>query len=362
LKILHILTAPRAEGTPQLVLDWMTVSGHEQEVLFMNTQPDDLHKDFQATGSKLHFNLRKISGSPIKKGWIMTLAVRSVCRKAKPAVVISWNQGYSHWTLLGARLAGVRKLIAHGGNPPYYSSLRQILYNWYVAWPTVAMGAKMICCSQYILDEFRKVPVLPQRIFAAVPNCVQTLRFIKDNGTQQPPDNSMNVIMVATMESHKDHQTLLRAWGLVEKQNKTATLQLVGSGSLRESLEKFSKALALSRVEFLGSRNDIPELLWKSRLFVFSTTGQEGFGIVLIEALAAGLPVVATDVPACREVLQEGKYGTLVPAGDHLKLAEAIIGKLEKSIGDKERKAQVEYAKVFSPENMMEKYISVAEQ
>ena len=75
---------------------------------------------------------------------------------------------------------------------------------------------------------------------------------------------------------------------------------------------------------FWGPRSDVPELLGQMDVFAFSTTRDEGFGIALIEAMAAGLPVVASDVPACREVLDDGAAGILVPAGDPAPLAQAI--------------------------------------
>jgi glycosyltransferase involved in cell wall biosynthesis len=75
---------------------------------------------------------------------------------------------------------------------------------------------------------------------------------------------------------------------------------------------------------FWGRREDIPELLGRMDVYAFSTTRDEGFGIALIEAMAAGLPVVASDVPACREVLAEGEAGRLVPAGDPDALASAL--------------------------------------
>ena len=62
-------------------------------------------------------------------------------------------------------------------------------------------------------------------------------------------------------------------------------------------------------------RRDVPELVGQLDLFVFATTSDEGLGIALIEAMAVGVPVVASDVGACREVLDDGALGLLVPPG-----------------------------------------------
>jgi glycosyltransferase involved in cell wall biosynthesis len=69
-------------------------------------------------------------------------------------------------------------------------------------------------------------------------------------------------------------------------------------------------------VKFLGPRNDVPELLGQLDLFAFCTTRAEGFGIAVIEAMSAGVPVVASDVAACREVLSDGRDGVLVEANE----------------------------------------------
>ena len=94
-------------------------------------------------------------------------------------------------------------------------------------------------------------------------------------------------------------------------------LQLVGDGPRLGELQQLIDELDLTEVvHLLGRRDDVPELLGSADLFAFSTTAAEGFGIALVEAMAAGLPVIASDVPACREVLAEGAAGLLVPAGD----------------------------------------------
>ena len=131
----------------------------------------------------------------------------------------------------------------------------------------------------------------------------------------RPPGDARRVLMVARLDPIKDQATLLRAFAAAHQPG--WELQLVGEGPDRARLEALAAELGLdSNQVFLGRRSDIPELLGKADLFAFSTTHAEGFGIVLIEAMAAGLPILASDVPACREVLKEGIAGDLLPAGD----------------------------------------------
>ena len=121
----------------------------------------------------------------------------------------------------------------------------------------------------------------------------------------------------------KDQSTLLRAFAAARVPG--WQLQLVGEGPDRPRLEALARELGLNPLQvFLGRRSDIPELLGQADLFAFSTTTSEGFGIVLIEAMAAGLPVIASDVPACREVLFDGAAGELLPPGD----VDAWVGRL----------------------------------
>jgi glycosyltransferase involved in cell wall biosynthesis len=139
--------------------------------------------------------------------------------------------------------------------------------------------------------------------------------------------NVFTIGMVARLDPIKDHATLLRAFArLINAHPDTALeLRLVGEGPLREALEKQASVLGIiGRVRFLGNCSDVPEQLGALDLFVLSTTRDEGFGIVLIEALSAGLPVIASDVPACREVLQGGLLGKLVTPDDLVALSDAI--------------------------------------
>jgi glycosyltransferase involved in cell wall biosynthesis len=133
------------------------------------------------------------------------------------------------------------------------------------------------------------------------------------------------IAMISRLDAIKDHATLLHAYSLLQKQMPEAQLWIIGDGVLRAALEKLAIHLGIaSSTLFLDSRTDIPNLLSQIDVFAFSTTRDEGFGIVLIEAMAAGVPVVASDVAACREVLAGGEAGTLVPPADPEAMAQAL--------------------------------------
>ncbi len=133
--------------------------------------------------------------------------------------------------------------------------------------------------------------------------------------------------MVARLDRIKDHRTLLAAFAVVKQQDPdfACVLRIVGDGPLRAKLERQATDLGIAaHVEFTGARTDIARGLGEMDAFILSTTRDEGFGLVLIEALAAGVPVIASDVPACREVLADGRFGTLVKARDADALADAM--------------------------------------
>jgi glycosyltransferase involved in cell wall biosynthesis len=99
-------------------------------------------------------------------------------------------------------------------------------------------------------------------------------------------------------------------------------LLLVGDGILRPSLEKLARSLGVAeRVTFFGRRKDVAQILKASDIYIHSATF-DGFGIAACEAMAAGLPVIASDVPGLADVVRGA--GILFPAGDHAALARKI--------------------------------------
>ena len=138
---------------------------------------------------------------------------------------------------------------------------------------------------------------------------------IADTPQRASPEGGepVTVVMVARFMPQKDHHLLLEALAGIDPD--TYRLLLVGDGPGRPQAEAHARVLGLHNVTFLGTRDDVPDLLARSHVFVLPTKW-EGFPISILEAMRAGLPVIASDVGGVREAVGEGETGFLVPRGD----------------------------------------------
>lgn len=140
------------------------------------------------------------------------------------------------------------------------------------------------------------------------------------------------VIQVARLDRLKDWATALRAVNLLFSEDPTARFVVVGDGEDRSRLERLTQELQMTkRVLFLGSRPDVARLLQAADAFMLSSIS-EGIPLTLIEAMASGLPCVATNVGGVPELISDGETGLLVGAGDHVGLA-AQLGRLASTPG-----------------------------
>ena len=148
------------------------------------------------------------------------------------------------------------------------------------------------------------------------------------------PADAPLAVAVGRLIEQKDHATLLRAFALVHASLPEARLAILGGGPLEGETRRLVAELGLEDAVTLPGRTDIRDWLERADVFVHSSRW-EGFGIVLLEAMLAGLPVVATRVSAVPEVVADGETGLLVEPGDHVGLARH----LESLFADRERAA-----------------------
>ncbi|MCT0219807.1 glycosyltransferase [Synechococcus sp. CS-1329] len=220
------------------------------------------------------------------------------------------------WLALGALLAGVRRMAVAVQNAAPADAPGRHLWRRLLLW-FQRLGVLAVPCSEAVAASLQPLP-RGLSLGPVIANGCDTATIASRSAAaraQRPPGDPRRVLMVARLDAIKDQATLLRAFAAARPPG--WQLQLAGEGPDRPRLEALTRELGLDPADvFLGRRSDIPELLGQADLFAFSTTRAEGFGIVLIEAMAAGLPVIASDVPACREVLQHGAGGELLPAAD----------------------------------------------
>lgn len=161
------------------------------------------------------------------------------------------------------------------------------------------------------------------------------------------------IVAAGRLEPQKDFATLIAAFASLRK-SRDARLMILGTGWMKESLAEQAKSLGIEAdLAFIGWVADPASYIARADLFVLSSRF-EGLPGVLIEALACGCPIVSTDCPSGpREILEDGRYGSLVPVGDVEALAVAIDETLSADI---DRAVQKQRSRFFSVGTAVDTY------
>ena len=240
------------------------------------------------------------------------------CRENQIAVVHTWDIYSNIFGLPGAALAGVPLRIGSRrglGGPPAVRRLQ-----------TVACRAahRMVANSRAAADQLMAQGVPAGRI-DLVPNGIDLSLFPVRDQRPQP----RTVAMVARLFEEKRIDVLIAAAPLIVARFPDVKFHIVGDGPCREQLIAQARdAGVLPQVQFMGHRDDVPAILAAADLFVLPSQS-EASPNVIIEAMAAGLPVIASRVGGIPELVTDGATGHLVPPADPNALAAAILDLLE---------------------------------
>lgn len=205
------------------------------------------------------------------------------------------------------------------------------------------MPNKIIVPSNHTLYSLISDTSLSINNFVHIP-CAENVDY-KNYSNINPETHS--VCCVSRLEIGKGQDLLLKAWQEVEDEVSDATLQIVGEGDFVKDLTKIRSELKLKRVNFKGYVNDALKEIAKAEIFVFPTLWPlEGFGLVVLEAMALSKPVVCFDFGPVPEIVSS-KTGVIVKKGNTDRLASAIIKLLKdkslaKNLGQEGRKKYLE--------------------
>ena len=234
---------------------------------------------------------------------ITTGAARQLVKATAPDLIVSHGQRPAR---LFARVAGPTTTLAVCVHKPSFD---------------VTPGTHYLCVGRHLADLARERGADADHVHF-IPNAVKPPTALASPFAR--PGQSARVVAAGRLHSKKGFDVLIRAMGHLRAWGIEAVCEIAGEGDQRDHLEALIKELDLvSCVRLVGWTADVPGFLASGDVFAFPSH-QEGFPLTLLEAMAVGLPVVASEINGPIEILRDGKTGRLVPDDDPDRLAEAL--------------------------------------
>ncbi len=310
----HFLDGLKIGGIENLALTLSSERVHKEKNYLINLNKNINDHLNYISKNKKYKNLKIISLERKRGILIIPLLIKLFSKNKPQNVIIYFNNITSLWVVLGAKISGINNLAICVQNSIKSLSNKNLKLIFLMRIFNI-LNVKLVPCSSAIKNAFLNFNK-NIKFAKVIQNCINVKSFqnqVQRNKKFKKINSPITIMMVARLDEIKDQETLLKAYSKI---NQKCKLVLVGDGNKRLYLEDIASQLGLNiKKIFVGSKLDIPAMLAEADIFAFSTTLSEGFGIALIEAMAAKLPIIATDVPACREVLDNGKAGILIPVG-----------------------------------------------
>lgn len=246
--------------------------------------------------------------------------------RAEKADILHCHSGCWYKAAIAGKFAGVKGIIytEHGRQVPDYKST--IFFDRAVS----KITDYVVPVSKNLSNYFKKIIKIDSRKIYEINNGIDTDYFSpqkKDKELLEKlgiTDDALMIGNIARLAPVKDHIALIKAFALTEKHCPDIRLLIIGDGPERANLEKLVTELNLSnKITLLGFRRNIKGILSVLDLFILSSIS-EGISITILEAMACGKPVIATDVGGNSEIIAEGVSGFLVPPKDIKAMAEKI--------------------------------------
>ena len=329
-RVLHVITSLAVGGAQRHLLSLLPGLGAPRTQDLIYFRDHDLRPAFETL-------VRRVRHLPMagRAGPLLVPALAAAIGSGSYDIVHTHLLRADIYGALAARTAGVGRVVATKHN------LEHRLERWH--WRRVHGAAaqlvdRTVCISQAVGAWAVRRAGVPPASVRVVPYGIDPAPYAAADRTGARArlglrDADRVVLCVARLDPQKNHSLLLHAFAAVRQAVPQARLLLAGAPQLgrpeyAEALHGLARRLELgSSVQWLGVRRDVPDLLAAADVVTLASEW-EGFGLTLLEAMAAARPVVATRVGAVEEVVEHGATGLLVPPRDPAALAESLTAVL----------------------------------
>jgi glycosyltransferase involved in cell wall biosynthesis len=274
-------------------------------------------------------------------------------QQGRAEVVHCHNLAATVMAVLPARMAGAVVIATrHGLVPPPYRWCSEAKFSL-----AARLCRYVVAVCETAHHNLARAPLASRSRIVTVYNGAPA-RPPTGGPSSLPPKDGFTVVHVARLTQAKDQVTLLRAIHLASPRIPDLQLWVLGDGVLRPQLELLVAELAIERcVHFFGEREDVGNFLAQADLFVLSSVS-EGLPVSLLEAMAAALPVVVTDVGGMPELVRPSNCGAVVPPSDPQALADALcrLAEARSELPALGHAARSYYLEHFTLETMARRY------
>lgn len=307
MRILHVITSLEIGGAQRLLADLLPLQASSVEVSLLIYER--VNNDFEKVLEQAGINIICLNEHNFHYPRIV-IRLRRIFRDYD--LIHAHLFPTIYWASLAASGLNVKLVYTEHStsnsrrNKWYFRTIERFMYARY---------DKIVSISQQTQDALTSWLGQHDERFVIINNGVDTEKF----SSVKVPVVPKSLIMVSRFAASKDQETVIRAMQYIDKD---AILCFVGDGENRNNCESLAKELGVSdRVQFLGSRSDVPELVASSYIGIQSSNW-EGFGLTAVEIMACGKPVIATNVDGLKQVVEGA--GEVFTRGNATELAARV--------------------------------------
>ncbi len=359
ISVVHVITRLDRGGSAEIVLELVRRCAEDGlEVTLVTGRTDDPAVDpasfSQSSGVRMIEVPSLIRAVSPTRDLAAFIRLRSIIRGLSPDIVHTHTSKAGILGRFAAWSAGVKKIVHTPHGHIFYGYFGTLVTSLFILAERLAatITSRITVLTDKGLRDHIDMRIAPAEKFKVVFSGVDIGRFEKASSEAVRKELGFKTEPVVGWAGRlvpiKDCTTFVRAAALIAGRIDDVRFVVAGDGEERESLQNLAAELGLNEsLVFLGNRTDIENVMAAMDVFVLSSRN-EGFGRVIVEAMASGAVVVSTDVGGTADIVRHGETGLLVPAGDHDRLSDCVCSlfgdpALRKTLSEAGRKCVRKY-------------------